>query len=145
MSASIAFFSFPSSVLLPHCIFPVLFFRWCDNWTWQAQKACNLIFGQTAANLRLGKFSYIYQDRQIIIQLKKDRYYIIKTHRGQRRTLTARLGWLWVPAYNGAETCEFIGLNTLSLTAPRFKDQTSIYQSEKFHAGLWSNCHMSNT
>ena len=62
----------------------------------------------------------------ILLSTQKDHSSSTKTHHGQKRTLTARL----MGSYDGAETCELIGVYMLSLIAPKFKDEVGLYRND---------------
>jgi hypothetical protein len=68
------------------------------------------------------------QDREIVLHAKRSLLYHQNSpwmKRNAENTFDVTMG-----SYDGAETCELIGLYMLSLIAPKFKDQVGLYRDD---------------
>ncbi len=68
------------------------------------------------------------QDREIVLHAKRSMLYHQNSpwmKRNAENTFDVTMG-----SYDGAETCELIGLYMLSLIAPKFKDQVGLYRDD---------------
>ncbi len=67
-------------------------------------------------------------DREIVLHAKRSLLYHQNSpwmKRNAENTFDVTMG-----SYDGAETCELIGLYMLSLIAPKFKDQVGLYRDD---------------
>ena len=75
------------------------------------------------------RFTHITpQDRHIITHAKKSLLYHQNTPREKKNT--SNLFDVTIGSYDGAETCELVGIYMLSLITSKFKDQGGLYRDD---------------